>query len=57
MRLMYRTEYRTFFRGRGRGGGAYWKGGAYSKFQALGGALIGSWALIRAFTVFVNPTI
>ena len=56
MRLMYRTEYRTFFRGRGRGG-AYWKGGAYSKFQALGGALIGSWALIRAFTVFVNPTI
>ena len=28
------------------------EGGAYSKFQALGGALIRSGALIRAFTVY-----
>ena len=41
------------------GGGRLFKGGAYYKFSALGGALIRSgalvlsWVLIRAFTVFL----
>ena len=58
MRLVYCTEYRkSFFLGGMGGGDAHWKGGAYYKFWALGGALIrsgaliGSRALIRAFTV------
>ena len=55
IRHVYRTEYRnSFFLGGGAGGG--W-GRAYYKFWALGGALIRSgaliwsWALIRAFTL------
>ena len=56
-RISYRVPKLIF--SRESGGGAYLKGGAYYKFWALrgaltrSGALSWSWALIRAFTLFV----
>ena len=49
--IVPRTE-TYFFSGEGEAG-AYLKEGTYYKFWALGGALIWSWALIRAFTVLL----
>ena len=56
--ISYRVPKHIFSGGWGRG--TYLRGGAYYKFWTLGGALIRrgaliwSWALIRAFTVYNN---